>query len=139
MADCLIVIEDPNIAQVPDFASPRFNAVHNALVQAGRTVKEATQLLKTAWVAKNEHLRQLWAKQQVRDAQAVNPPHQQTPEKCPPQAEGKQHPPPHHNSPPPLECQHPPPTVTPTKCKVNPIARGLPISSVRKPWPAPLP
>jgi hypothetical protein len=44
------LIEDPNVAQVPNFAAPRFDAVRNVLVQAGRTVEEAIQLLETAWV-----------------------------------------------------------------------------------------
>lgn len=134
MADRLL--EDPNLARVPDYASPRFQAVREVLVQGGRTIDEAIQLLEDAWQAENQHLRQVWAGQQERQDQPE--PNHPPPPHAPDDAHADEHvqnPPPRQHSPPPPD--QPPAPPTPSKHKVNPLAQGLLITSARKPQPAP--
>ena len=92
-------LNDPNLAQLPDYASPRFDVLREALVQGGRTIEEAIQLLETAWLAENEHLRQRWAEQQERNQQALTPPPQQAPEEDIQPVPEHQDPPPRPNNP----------------------------------------
>ena len=129
------IADDPNLAQAPDYDSPRFDLVRNALIQGGKTHDEAIQLLGAAWLAENEHLKLLWAQQQQQDEQANPPPRPQTPELAPQQPAEERVLPPHHDSPPPPEQ----PLATPPSMKrhVNPLAQGTPISSARMPQPAP--
>ena len=133
MADGLVL--NPNLAQIPDYAAPAFDAVHNALVQGGRTPEEAIQLLQNAWTAENEHLRQRWEEQQQLERQPNEPPLHPEPQHAPQHAENRQNPPPQReNPPPPPDPQQAPAQA---KQKLNPLAQGQLIPSARKPQPAP--
>ncbi|KAJ7683752.1 hypothetical protein B0H17DRAFT_1137523 [Mycena rosella] len=70
MAD---LIQDPNLQSCPDFASPDFLVIRNAIIGTGPlTDAEATEQLHTAWQASNDAQKILWGQQVQRDRDAAD-------------------------------------------------------------------